>query len=180
MNRNLLWLCVSVTILVSACASTPKTSPPPIPTTPPRENSSSLIQLFNNSDDELLGYAKRFGEMSAESQKKEMSQLQLEIARNKGSQIARIQLAIAYSLPSSRYRDLPKATALTDELLRDKSARSDITAMAWVLRDFIGEYSKLGQKARDEQKRAETLQQKLDGLRNIEKTMGDRDQGLSK
>jgi hypothetical protein len=188
MNRNLVGLCAAVTLLVSACASNPKNVPvvnssPSVNSkeTPVQENKSGgLAAFFNAPDNELLGYSQRFGNMSAEAQKKELSQLQQALALDKNEANSRIKLAMVYSLPSSRYRDLAKANTMLDDLLRDKSNRNDVNALAWLLKDFVTESNKLGQKARDEQKRSELLQQKLDSLRNIEKSMGERDQGLRK
>lgn len=134
-------------------------------------------------DDELLGYAKRFGELSADSQKKENTQVIQSLARNKNDLVARIKTALIAALPASRYRDDARALGLLGDIQRDKLIEDDIRALAAILMDYVEEHqkledsaAKLQQKAKDEQKRADELQQKLDELKNIEKTLIERTQ----
>jgi hypothetical protein len=83
---------------------------------------------------------------------------------------------------------------LLDDLLKEKTLDNERRILATLLRDYLIETNKLAQKMRDEQKRADgsqqkldalqqkndALQQMLDDLKNIEKTMVDRDQGIRK
>ena len=73
-----------------------------------------------------------------------------------------------------------KLQALLDDLARDKYLDGDRKILTLIMRDYIAENNRLGIKARDEQKRADALQQKLDELKNIEKTMLEREQGNRK
>jgi uncharacterized protein (UPF0147 family) len=137
----------------------------------------------NNLDDELLGYAKRFGELSADGQKKEYTLTMQSLSRNKNDTSARMKAALIAALPSSRYRDNARAISLLDEIQRDKKVDNDVQSLAALLKDYAIERqksddsaAKLAQKAKDEQLRADDLQQKLDDLRNIEKTLIERNQ----
>lgn len=154
-------------------------APPPAPAT--------TFDREKHADDELLIYARRFGELSADSQKKEQSQVMQALGRNKKDTFNRLKAAVIYSLPGSRYRDNARALALLAELQRDKSLEDDIGALVALLKDFVEDRqrlednaAKLSQKTKDEQHRADELQQKLDALKNIEKTLIDRGQGTKK
>lgn len=141
------------------------------------------------ADVDLLTYAQRFGELSAEAQKKELTQVTQAVSRNMNDTISRMKVAMIYSLPASRHRDNERALALFDELQRDViHADSNTRALAGLLKEYLAERQRLessavktGQKAADEQKRADTeqkradgLQQKLDELKNIEKAISER------
>jgi hypothetical protein len=202
MKDSLLWLtsCLTITILVG-CAQAPKqpkeTAPSsPIPATPketvkvyehPYEAAPSspipATTCDNSLDDELLGYAKRFGDLSADGQKKEYTLIMQSLSRNKNDTSSRLKAALIAALPSSRYRDNVRAISLLDEIQRDKRMDNETRSLTAILKDYVIERqksddnaAKLAQKAKDEQQRADDLQQKLDDLRNIEKALIERNQ----
>ncbi len=140
-----------------------------------------------HADDELLVYAKRFGELSAESQKKEWQLVSQELTKNRKDIFNRLKAAIIYAVPNSRLRDNTKALVYLTELLREKQLEDDLAAFVSLLKDFVEDRQrgdensyKLNQRIRDEQHRAEELQQKLDALKNIDKTMIERGQNINK
>jgi hypothetical protein len=189
MKHSLLWLttCLTITIL-AGCTQAPNrpketvkvyecqhevTPSPPIPAT----------TCDNDLDDELLEYAKRFRELSADGQKKEYTLTMQSLSRNKNDTSARMKAALIAGLPSSRYRDNARAISLLDEIQRDKRVDGATQSLAALLKDYAIERqksddnaAKLTQKAKDEQQRADDLQQKLDDLRSIEKTLIERNQ----
>ncbi len=167
-----------------------------------------VIENAAISDQSLLEYASSFVGLSADAQKKELMQINQAIADNKSDLKNRMKAAMIYALPNSRLRDTVKAQNLLDDLLREKTLDNERKILATLLRDHVVEINKLAQKTRDEQKRADSsqlkldalqlkldalqqkldalqqkndaLQQMLDDLKNIEKTMVDRDQGTKK
>jgi len=153
-----------------------------------------VIESTTISNQTLLEYASSFVELSADAQKKELVQIDQAIAQNKSDLKNRMKAAMIYALPNSRLRDTAKAQTLLDNLLREKTLDNERKILATLLWDYTIETNKLAQKARDEQKRADSSQQKLDALqqkndalqqmlddlKNIEKTMVDRDQGIRK
>lgn len=182
MSKSLLPLLACAALLLNACVELPM---------------SDQVRLIDGShtiNNGLLEYAGSFVELSAEAQKKELAQINQSLAQNKNDLNIRMKAAMIYALPNSRQRDVVKAQVLLDDLLREKTLDNERKTLAALLRDYILENNKLSQKARDEQKRADTLQQKadslqqkadtlqqkLDELKNIEKTMVDRDQGVRK
>lgn len=141
------------------------------------------------ADSDMLSYAQRYGDLPAETQKKELAQATQAVNRNKNDTASRMKLALIYSLPGSRHRDNDRALALLDELQRDViHADSETRAVASLLKDYVAERQRLesnaaktSQKAADEQKRADAeqkradgLQLKLDELKNIEKAISER------
>ncbi|MCB5207365.1 hypothetical protein [Methylovorus mays] len=139
------------------------------------------------SNNALLDYAQYFTDLPADTQKKEVAILSTVNGKEKLPLLTRSKLAIAYALPSSKTRDSQKAQILLDELLTEKTLSADEKNLFGLLRDFVGENIRLVSRLRDEQKRTETaqtgmmnLQKKLDDLKDIEKTMIDRDQGPKK
>ncbi|HZV97747.1 MAG TPA: hypothetical protein VFF74_02030 [Methylophilaceae bacterium] len=149
----------------------------------------------------ILEYMVRFNEMSVDGQRKELAQVHEKLVLNKYDFNYRMKAAVIYALPSSRFRDPSKAQALLDDLVREKALDSRYKVMAIMLRDYLNETTKLIQenskllqennkllqennknvlKAREEQKRADTLQQMLDELKSIEKNMVDREPAVRK
>lgn len=140
-----------------------------------------------HADDELLVYAMRFGNLTLDQQKKELTQVLQALNRNKKDAFIRLKAALIYSLPNSRLHDNAKAIPLLSDLQREKSLGEDVVALVDLLRDLVEERqradenaARLNQRVRDEQHRADELQAKLDALKNIEKTLIDRNQGTNK
>jgi hypothetical protein len=160
--------------LLTACA---KISTTPSPTT---NSATTTIPVpvttpaINRLD--VLDFAENFGELSYEAQKKELQQN----SQSRNDLNSRIKVAMIYALPSSKLRDTNKAQALLEDLAKDKNLEGDRKILMLILRDYIAENNKFNNKARDEQKRADALQQKLDELKNIEKMMLEREQGTRK
>jgi hypothetical protein len=137
-----------------------------------------------HNDNELLAYAKRFVELSAENQNKEYTRIMQALNRNKKDSGSRLKAALIFSLPDSRHRDNSRALSVLTDLQRDKLLDDDTRTLMGMLKSYVEERQKLedhsamlGQKLKEEQRRAEDLQQKLDELKNIEKTMLDRSRG---
>lgn len=157
--RIILALCMAA--LLSACVQTPA------------KPQAALYAGYQN----LLEDAERIFAMPPEAQQKELAAL-AEDSTNRDSQIKR---AMLYTLIHSSSCNAEKpasagAPGIVDETARDKWER-ERKALAKQLKDSLDENAKLVQKARDEQTRADTLQQKLDELKNIEKSMVNREQG---
>lgn len=134
--------------------------------------------------DNLLAFANDFSKLTLEAQRKELATLNRATPRDART---KMKLAIVYGLATSKVRDANKAQPLLDEVISDKSLDASSLALAVIMRDYVNEIGKSGQRIKDEQRRTdatqqklEELQKKLDDLKNIEKTMVDRDQGVKK
>lgn len=174
---NTTLLTVGLLTLVS-CAQLPNGS------NPNGEHGQIPVTTTHTDYNSLLAFASDFPKLSLEAQRKELVSLNQTVARDPRT---KMRLAIAYGLATSKVRDTTKAQPLLEDIIADKALDADSLALATVMRDYISEMSKSGQKIKDEQRRADAtqqkldeLQKKLDDLKNIERTMVDRDQGVKK
>ncbi|CAG0997601.1 hypothetical protein MTYP_02656 [Methylophilaceae bacterium] len=187
-NTKFLPICLLLTL--AACAPLPKKNEP-------GENSAAdatvPVQVIHVGKDNLLEFSAQFIELTVEAQRRELASVS-QAAQNKTDLKSRMQLALIYALPGSRLRDHSKALPLLEDLLNEKNLDNESKLLATIFRDHISDTNKANQKMRDELKRTDAAQQKLDDtqkkldelqkklndLKNIEKTMVDRDQGNKK
>ncbi len=156
-------------VLLSACAQTPS-----------RPQTSAADTGNVNA---LMKFAKSYAEMPAEAQKREYNQLN----SRRRNEYSRMQLVMASLMPGSRYRDEARAQVLLDEHLKATDSHDEgLRSLATLLRNMLAgqarneENALLMQKYKDEQKRADMLQHKIDELLAVEKTMSDRHEAQPK
>jgi glutathionylspermidine synthase len=137
----------------------------------------------------LLLFIDRYSNDTLDAQKKSFNETNRMLIENKLDLTERIKLAIMLSLPSSRMRDTTKAQSLLQDLLQENSLNPTESAFAGLFYEYILDDIKQSQKNRDDlkkldlnQQKLEALQQKYDALdkklndlKNIEKTISDRD-----
>ncbi|HEY0267737.1 MAG TPA: hypothetical protein VGC12_00730 [Methyloradius sp.] len=157
------------------------------------QTNASIVQTLQANED-LIDYIARFTDLSAYAQKKELTQVLQALSQNKTDISLRSKAAIIYAIPSSKLKDNTKAQSLLDDLLKEKTLEPKQKTLLLLIRDFVSDNNKITSRIKDEQKRsdatqqkfdaaqqrADALQQKLDELKDIEKTMIDRDQRKSK
>ena len=163
-TRTILALCF--TSLLGACAQMPAGKP------------ATLSSQSNNAS--LLEDAERIIALSAEAQQKEL----VLINENATSRDSQAKASMIYALANSRYcssaMTAGNVSTAGDDSAREKKWDKERKALAKQLKDSVEENQKLAQKAHDEQARADSLQEKLDELKNIEKAMVNREQGTRK
>ena len=158
-------------MLLTACVQAPSKAP-------------TQVSVESSNLNTLMKFAQNYSEMSAEAQKREYGQIN---AKRK-SEFGRMQMVIMSVLPSSRFRDDARAITLLDEHLKAPDSRDEgLRTLAIMIKGLLTAQSKqdesvtqLMQKLKDEQKRADTLQHKLDELLAVEKTMYDRHEAQPK
>ncbi|MCW5626712.1 MAG: hypothetical protein KIT73_18495 [Burkholderiales bacterium] len=108
---------------------------------------------------------------------------ELELARKEfsgtGTEAARMKLSLLYLMPGSPVRNESQAQQLLEPYLRgDLAPRSPYRGLARVLLATIDDNRRIetnlqtqAAKTREEQKRADELQRKLDALKDVERTM---------
>jgi len=175
-NLRISTLFITGLFLLSSCAQLPKTSG--------TENPGSVFTSTQAGKTSPLAFAYEFPKLSLEEQRKKLASLNQVSAPDART---KLELAIAYSMPTSRVRDYAKAQPLLEELLTDKTLDAETIGLVGVIQEYLNDANKNSLKAREEQKRADStqqkldeLQKKLDDLKNIEKTMVDREQGVRK
>jgi hypothetical protein len=99
------------------------------------------------------------------------------------SEVHRLRLAILLSVPGAAFRDESAAIGLLQSLVKDGSEETPLKSLAELLQNFILEQRRTedalqaqSAKLRDEQRRAEALQQKLEALLQMEMNMIEREQ----
>lgn len=152
-------------------------------------NGVKVIPTKNNDASEFLNFAEAFSNLSPEAQKQELLTTNQTLASNPNDLLHRMKLVMIYGLPSSNLLDAPKAQNLLQQLLQENILANSQLSFAHLLFDYLVMNNKEIKNNRDAQKRAESLQQKnevlqlkldtsqqkLDELKNIEKSMGERD-----
>ncbi len=137
----------------------------------------------------LLLFIDRFSNDTLDVQKKSFNETNRALIENKSDLTERIKLAIMLSLPSSRVRDTAKAQSLLQDLLQENMLNPTESALTSLFYEYVLDDIKQSQKNRDDlkkldlsQQKLEALQQKYDALdkklndlKNIEKTISDRD-----
>lgn len=147
--------------------------------------------IVNKEDrtNELLLFIDRFSNESLEVQKKIFIDTNHALAEDKLDLTERIKLAIMLALPSSRIRDTAKAQILLQDLLQGNNLNPTESALTSLFYEYVLDDIKQSQKNKEDLKRLDLSQQKLDALqqkydaldkklndlKNIEKTISERD-----
>lgn len=142
-----------------------------------------------NRSDEWLLFLDRFSNASIDVQKKMFNETNHLLTEDKSNLAERVKLAIMLSLPSSKLRDTAKAQNLLQDILQSNNLNSTESAFTGLLYEYVVYDNKLTQKNKDDLKKSEVTQQKLEALqqkydaldkklndlKNIEKTINERD-----
>jgi hypothetical protein len=154
-----------------------------------RTNTLKTNAFKQNNVIELLAFIDGYSNLAPEMQKKVFAETNQMLAENKNNLLNRLKLASMFALPSSRLRDNAKAQNLLQDILQENTLHPSDFALISLLYEYTSDYTKQLQKSRDEIKKLESaqqkyealelknklLEQKLNELKNIEKTMNDRD-----
>ena len=183
---TLVGLC-AVLALVWACAATKPAVPPPGPVPPepapvlveppppevkpeppppPEPQQSELNRLLIQSES--------VRRMPAADAAKELEHARQAFGRSK-TDYNRLLYAVLLLLPSAGGPDDAKAGGLLEPMLKDRGSNG-LRAFAAFLYFQIAENRKMEERMREEQKRADALQEKLEALKEVEKNLLDREQ----
>ena len=185
MRFKVFLLCCCVTLL-SACVAQSGTVKPNS-----GGLSESITKIINGKHervDELLAYIESYSNLAPDAQKKAFATTNQALTENKSNFLLRAKLAIMLALPTSRLRDPVKAQTLLQDLLREEGMDPQENALLGLLYEYAQDDNKQLQRARDDAKKLESaqqkydvllqkheaLEQKLNELKNIEKTINDR------
>lgn len=159
-------------------------------------NGVKLAPIEANSASEFLKFAETFADLSATSQKQALTSTHQVLLANPNDLLHRMKLVMIYGMPSSSLQDSPKAQNLLQQILQENILLESQQAFAHVLFDYIVAINKLNkstqhddklveqlqskleaaqQKLEATQQKLEANQQKMNELKNIEKSMGERD-----
>jgi hypothetical protein len=189
-NKSILFF--MVTLAIQSCA-TNKTN------TTNRTPPNAIIKVVPAQEDRiqtLLHFYETYSNLGLEAQKNLFNESTTALNMNKNDLTHRIKMATMLAIPTSQLRDAPKAESLLQDLMSDANIAKQELAYIGLLYEFTQESRKLQQKFRDESKRLDlsqqkneslsqkiealqqknvVLEQKLLEIKNIEKSLSDRD-----
>jgi len=127
---------------------------------------------------EVLAYFQHIKALSANALVTENTAAAQALSKHR-SDSNRLKLALLLLLPNTAFKDEARAAALADEVLSNKTADTpQLKHLALLVATFANEqkrqeerFQQLAQKQKDDEKRADALQQKLDALKSIEKDL---------
>jgi ATP-dependent Lon protease len=158
----------------------------------PSVSTSAAIKLTstkNTDATEFLNFAELYSNLTLEAQKHELTATNQALANNPNDLLQRMKLIMIYGLTSSNLFDGPKAQNLLQQLLQENNLSNSQLAFGHILFDHLIAINKANKNNREDQKRIESIlqkneslqlkldtsQQKLEELKNIEKSMSDRE-----
>jgi len=184
---NLAFLVLSLT----ACTNVQNKSIDKEPNTTKTLNIKKVEMLMSRQDrvTTLLLFIDRYSNEALDAQRKSFNETSRILVESKSNLTERIKLAIMLSLPSSHIRDTAKAQNLLQDLLQDNSLSPTESALTGLLYEYILDDIKQSQRNKDDlkkldlsqqklealQQKYEALDKKLNDLKDIEKTISDRD-----
>ena len=168
--------------------SIPSVDPKPSLESKPN-NGVKLAPTDANSASEFLKFVENFADLPSSSQKQVLTSTNQVLLANPNDLLHRMKLVMIYGLPSSSLQDSPKAQSLLQNILQENILLESQQAFTHVLFDYIVAINKLNKSTHNDDKLVEQLQkkleatqqkleatqQKMDELKNIEKSMGERD-----
>lgn len=143
------------------------------------DNLSTLSGLPRGADAvEVLAYFQHIKTLPATALAAENAAAAQALSKQR-SDSNRLKLALLLLLPNTAFKDEARAAALADEVLNNKAADTPhlknlallIAAVANEQKRQEERFLQLAQKQKDDEKRADALQQKLDALKSIEKDL---------
>lgn len=161
----------------------PVETPKPVAKKPPVECTPEVVELTSGSD-ELLQQIAAVRSKSASQLKQEYDDARRDFGAN-GGEAARLRLATLYLMPGTPFRNEAQAAQLLEPYTRaDGRIRPEFRGVAQLLLNQLEQARRQDAtaqahvaKLKDEQKRTEELQRKLDALKDVERAMIQKDQG---
>lgn len=202
MKKHLFLIILFLGMVVSACGTTDRQN---LKHTELKQaavtktfSSSETAEISN-----YLAFAEEFSNASPEAQKQTLIATNQQLTLNANSLLHRFKLAMIYALPSSTLLDVQKAQPMLLSILRENHLTGAQTAYAHMLFDYVIALNKanksdhedekhiesilqknenlqskldsLQQKLASTQQKLDAAQQQIDELKNIEKSMGQRE-----
>lgn len=179
--------------LAGCSAFAPKPLPEPPPPQPvPRPPAACIcdpkVVEVSVGMDEVMRYYTAARQKQPATLKPELERAKRDFAAS-GTEVARLKLALLYLIPGSPVRNDALAVPLLEPLIRpDGTALSPWRGLAQILLEGIEESRRTADaatrsataKLKEEQKRSEELQRKLDALLEVERAMILKDQNARK
>lgn len=143
--------------------------------------------IVTSQVEELMLYYDYLHKQPAAELLKEYDKARQSLAQSR-TDVNRVRVALLLVLPNAPFHDTTAALGLLNELAKEtKTASPGLRGLAGMMAMLIAEQQRannnvedLSQKLKDEQKRADELQGKVEGIKNMEKNLIRRDRhGIS-
>ncbi len=143
----------------------------------------AVVQPSQNDHDRALRFHENALKLKGADLARELDATRQEFDKDK-SELNLVRLAILLSLPGTGFRDDQAALTLVQPFLNDKRYENSVLRpLAMVLHTQLSELKRLDEalqqqtaKAKEEQRRADALQQKLEAILEMEMKMIEREQ----
>lgn len=155
--------CIAVAAALGGCALIPGAAPEPVEPAPAAAPSADYIKE-NAEVSALLAYYQDLLAMPAEELKREHQSINQSFVRDR-SELGRLQLVLLMCVPGAAWRDDARLLALLDGAASRKAPPESPR------HQFIVLLQKLVAERQREQRRADELQQKLDSMLTIERSL---------
>lgn len=173
MNRAWLLFLFITTLVGCATTDSPRTS----------RSWLAAVNPARSENDRLLDYYRRVTQLKPPEIGREYENVK-KVFENQPNDSRRIQLSMLLSMPGTTFRDDTAALALLQSWTRDKrNDESALRPLAAMIQSYLQDLRRTddalqtqSSKLRDEQRRAEALQQKLEALLEMEMKMIEREQ----
>jgi hypothetical protein len=160
-------------------------SPPPVPPAPvappPVEEERPPIappEVHIPSElERALAYFDRLRRMPSGELAREQEAVRQSYAQSR-SDLDRMRLAMTYALPNTPLSDEGRTLDLIEPLI--KNARSELHDLAVLVAVFAQEHRRLSANVQTLQQGVQSLEQKLDALRSLERTLIEREGGAAR
>ena len=174
--------CAIVALAVAAC--TPVNSKPPRPDT---RWYRSVVEPMQSDPDRIVRYYDRLLAIKGAELASELDIARESFEKDK-SDLNRLQLSLLLSFPGTGFRDDNTALALLNSFIKEKNREgSTLRPLAIWLHSELLELRRTDEalqqqtaRLKEEQRRTEALQQKLDAILDMEMKMIEREQNLPK
>jgi hypothetical protein len=190
--KTIVIILLSTALLAGCQIPPPRPEPEPEPQQPPPAVAEpvpcepQVKEVFTGTDETLLFLA-NLKQKSQADLKTALYQARKDFTAT-GSESARMKLIVLYLQPGSSFRSEAQAMQLLDPYIRgDASPLSPYRGIAQLILSNLEESRKTDAavqvqavKVKEEQKRADELQRKLDALKDVERAMIEKDQKLRK
>ena len=116
----------------------------------------------------LLAYADYLRGLSTSQSAREHERVRQAFATNDRSSFLRLQFALLLAVSAAPGRDLPRARQLLELQLKEDGGNAELQRFAAFLYAAIGDLLDADRRLREEQRRGNNLEQKLEALKSIE------------
>lgn len=184
-NKTIFLLLCTITILSACAVKTPANN------VSVNRNHINLPSIKFNHVTEILSFTEEFMGLTPKKQKQKIVRSKQALVKNKNHLMHRIKLASMLALTNSNLRDPLRAEKMLQKLLQENTLNTEDSALVNLLHEYARMNHYLLQRSLEQSKKMrkknnvllqnnEVLKQKINDLKNIEKTMIKRNTKIDK